>query len=304
MLSLGMSHAFINYNINLIFHAVRLMMVIFEQQLKSRIESGAIELPVLPAVGVQVLALTKDKDSDAYGLADLIENDLSLTSYIMKVANSAAFSSYGKTKTLQQAIAKLGMKNIAQMALTMTVGQSVFKSDLLTREITTYLWQHSLLCALWAREIARLCHLNTEIVFLNALLHQIGKPVVLHAISELLDDDASLPGRDELLELIEKYQKTTGLKLAHAWHLPESIISTISYIDKYDLAHDMRLDVAAVNAARLLADIVLATGEPVNFLDAVADQAVFSELHLYKYEIQLLDEKRDAIEQMMQALIV
>jgi len=280
------------------------MMVILEQQLKTHIASGAIELPVLPAVGVQVLVLTEDKDSDAYGLAGLIENDLSLTSYIMKVANSAAFSSYGKTQTLQQAIAKLGMKNIAQMVLTMTVGQSAFKSNASTREITTYLWQHSLLCALWGREIARLCHLNSEVVFLNALLHQIGKPVVLHAINELLGDQKLLPTRDDLLRLIEKHQKTTGLKLARSWHLPESIMATISYIDEYDLAKDMQLEVAAVNAARLLADIVLATGEPVRFLDAVVDQAVFSELNLYKYEIQLLDDKRDVVEQMMQALIV
>ena len=93
-------------------------MIILEQQLKAHIASGAIELPVLPAVGVQVLALTQDKDSDAYGLAGLIENDLSLTSYIMKVANSAAFSSYGKTQTLQQAIAKLGMKNIKEKSFT------------------------------------------------------------------------------------------------------------------------------------------------------------------------------------------
>ena len=81
-------------------------------------------------------------------------------------------------------------------------------------------------------------------------------------------------------------------------------MATISYIDEYDLAKDMQLEVAAVNAARLLADIVLATGEPVRFLDAVVDQAVFSELNLYKYEIQLLDDKRDVVEQMMQALIV
>ena len=186
----------------------------------------------------------------------------------------------------------------------MTVGQSAFKSNASTREITTYLWQHSLLCALWGREIARLCHLNSEVVFLNALLHQIGKPVVLHAINELLGDQELLPMRDDLLRLIEKHQKTTGLKLARSWHLPESIMATISYIDEYDLAKDMQLEVAAVNAARLLADIVLATGEPVRFLDAVVDQAVFSELNLYKYEIQLLDDKRDVVEQMMQALIV
>ena len=279
-------------------------MINLEQQLKIRIESGAIELPMLPAVGVQVLALTQNEDSDASGLASLIENDLSLTSYILKVSNSAAFSSYGKTQTLQQAITKLGMKNIAQLALTMTVGQGVFKSDALTHEITSYLWQHSLLSALWAREIAGLCRLNSDVVFLNALLHQIGKPVVLHAISDLLNGPAQLPEFDDLLGLIEKYQKRMGLKLAHSWNLPESITATISYIDEYELANDMQLEVAAVNAARLLADIVLATGEPVQFEDAVADQAVFGELSLAKVEIQLLDKKRDAVGQMMQALII
>ena len=279
-------------------------MINLEQQLKIRIESGAIELPMLPAVGVQVLALTQNEDSDASGLASLIENDLSLTSYILKVSNSAAFSSYGKTQTLQQAITKLGMKNIAQLALTMTVGQGVFKSDALTHEITSYLWQHSLLSALWAREIAGLCRLNADVVFLNALLHQIGKPVVLHAISDLLNGSAQLPEFDDLLGLIEKYQKRMGLKLAHSWNLPESITATISYIDEYELANDMQLEVAAVNAARLLADIVLATGEPVQFEDAVADQAVFGELSLAKVEIQLLDKKRDAVGQMMQALII
>ena len=279
-------------------------MINLEQQLKIRIESGAIELPMLPAVGVQVLALTQNEDSDASGLASLIENDLSLTSYILKVSNSAAFSSYGKTQTLQQAITKLGMKNIAQLALTMTVGQGVFKSDALTHEITSYLWQHSLLSALWAREIAGLCRLNADVVFLNALLHQIGKPVVLHAISDLLNGPAQLPEFDDLLGLIEKYQKRMGLKLAHSWNLPESIAATISYIDEYELANDMQLEVAAVNAARLLADIVLATGESVQFEDAVADQAVFSELSLAKVEIQLLDKKRDAVGDMMQALII
>ncbi|MGB1192330.1 MAG: HDOD domain-containing protein, partial [Pseudomonadales bacterium] len=83
-----------------------------EQQLKKRIDSGDLNFPVLPAVGIRVLELTQDDDSDANGLAMLIQNDQSLTSYVMKVANSAAFSRYGKIQTLQQAITKLGLKNI------------------------------------------------------------------------------------------------------------------------------------------------------------------------------------------------
>lgn len=275
-----------------------------EQQLKESIASGDLELPMLSAVGVQVLRFSQDDDSHAQGLAGLIENDQSLTGYIMKVANSAAFSRYGKTQTLQQAITKLGMKNISQMALTLTVGQSVFRSDPLTREVTTYLWQHSLLCAIWGREIARLCHINTEVVFLNALLHQIGKPVALHAIVKSIDDQSQLFERDELLLIIEKHEKTIGLKLASCWNLPESVFSTVQYIDEYDSAGDARLEVATVNAARLLADILLATGESVRFVDAVAEQTVFSDLNLFKEDIQSLDDKRESVGQMMRALII
>ena len=283
---------------------MRLIMVDLEQQLKKHINSGDLDLPVLPAVGIQVLDLTQDDDSDAHGLAGLIQNDQSLSSYVMKVANSAAFSNYGKTQTLQQAIAKLGMKNIGQMVLAKALGQSVFKSDPLTREITTYLWQHSLLCALWAREIARLCNINADVVFLSALLHQIGKPVALHAVAELLNGQSKLPERNNLLLLIEKHQKPIGLKLAKDWNLPETVVATIRYIDEYETAQNARIEVATVNAARLLADILLATGEPIEFIDAVTDKAVFAELNLFKDDIQLLDDKRDSVVQMMQALII
>lgn len=279
-------------------------MIDLEQQLKKRFSSDELDLPVLPAVAVQVLELTKDDASDAHGLANLIQNDQSLTSYVMKVANSAAFSHYGKTQTLQQAIAKLGMKNIGQMVLAKALGQSVFKSDPLTREITTYLWQHSLLCALWAREIARLCDINADAVFLSALLHQIGKPVALHAVAELLNGQSKLPERNNLLLLIEKHQKLIGLKLAKNWNLPETVVATIRYIDEYETAQNARLEVATINAARLLADILLATGESIRFVDAVADQAVFSELNLVIDDIQLLDDKRDSVGRMMQALII
>lgn len=282
---------------------MRLMMADLEQQLKKRIDSGDLNLPVLPAVGVRVLELTQDDDSDANDLATLIQNDQSLTSYVMKVANSAAFSSYGKIQTLQQAITKLGLKNISQMALTMTVGQSVFKSDPMTREITTYIWQHSLLCALWSKEIARLCHVNAEVVFLAALLHQIGKPVALHTINEILDE-GELPERDSLLMLIEKYQKTIGVNLANCWDLPESVVTTIQHIDEYHFSHRKSLDIAVVNAARLLADISLASGEPVKFVDAIDNQGVFNELVLSEAEIQRLDNKRESVGQMMQALVL
>lgn len=275
-----------------------------EQQLKKKVATGDLELPVLPAVGTQVLELTQSADSDARDLAKLIQNDQSLASYVMKVANSAAYSSFGQIQTLQQAIAKLGMQNIGQMALTMTVGQSVFKADPLTKEITAYLWRHSLACALWAREIARVSRINTEVVFLCGLLHQIGKPVALHTIASLLDDNTDMPEREPLLLLIEQYQKNIGVNLARRWNLPESIVEAINYIDDFYAAPNARVEVTTVNAARLLADISLSSNDDVSFTEALSDQPVFNELNLYDEDIQLLQDKRESVEQLLQTLIL
>ncbi len=275
-----------------------------EQKLEKIVEKGLLELPVLPAVGVEVLELTRNENSDAKSLAALIQNDQSLAGHVMKVANSAAYNAIGKIQTLQQAIAKLGMQQIGQMALAVTVGRSAFKSDPVSQKITAELWKRSLACAAWAREIARIGRINTEVVFLSGLLHQIGKPVVLHAIVGLLDSDDDFPSQDELLSMIDNYQKIIGLNLARKWNLPESVIETIEYIDDFDAAPHAREEVAAVNAARHLVDLTLDTTPESYRSITELDQPVFTELNLYEEDLQLLEDKRELIDQLLQTLVL
>ena len=66
-----------------------------EQRLKKRIESGDLELPVLPAVGAQVLELTENADSDAKDLAKLIQSAQNCRS-----KGISAASSHGLIRTL------------------------------------------------------------------------------------------------------------------------------------------------------------------------------------------------------------
>ena len=98
-------------------------------------------------MGTQVLALTQSENSDARDLAQRIHNDQSMASYERKVANSAAFSSKVQIQPLQHAIIELGMKNISEMALSISVGKNVFKAGPVTIEIIQYLWRHLLACA-------------------------------------------------------------------------------------------------------------------------------------------------------------
>ncbi len=281
-----------------------------EQKLKKRVEAGELSMPALPTTAIKVVELTRSEDSDAQSLAKLIQTDQTLASQVMKVANSAAFNSVGQIQTLQQAIAKLGMQQISQMVLAVSVGQTVFGADAYTETLTSYLWRHSLASATWAREIARLSKINTEVVFLCGLLHQIGKPVALHALMELADDEEySLV---DMLALVDQYQRVIGVSLARRWNLPEPVVESINYIDDFYAAPSAREEVMAVNAARLLADLRFGVRfdspqsaiEDMNLVESMRDEAVFVELNFYDEDLQMLQDKVEMVESTIQAMLV
>ena len=92
-----------------------------------KLEKKEFDLPPLPQVASQVLALTTDPDAHAAQLAALIQQDPVLTSKIFQVANSAALGPRREIESLQQAIAWLGLNNVAGSAFSLSVQSGVFK---------------------------------------------------------------------------------------------------------------------------------------------------------------------------------
>ncbi|MEC4671956.1 MAG: HDOD domain-containing protein, partial [Nitrospirota bacterium] len=89
--------------------------------LVDRIEKGELRLPLLPQVAHQVMTLTNDPDSDVTRLASLIQQDQALAGQILSVANSPAYMPRSPIVSLQQAVAWLGMKHLADMALMVSI---------------------------------------------------------------------------------------------------------------------------------------------------------------------------------------
>lgn len=274
-----------------------------EAQFKTCVETGELTLPVLPTVGAEVLSLTRREDADASQLAKLVQNDQSLSGHIMRLANSAAYNNGGKIQTLQQAVTKLGMSQIGQMALTVSVGESVFKSNASTDQIVNYLWKHSLASAAWAKEIARQLRSNTEIAFLCGLLHQIGKPVAVNTLVNILEDEnEALKNHQSIVALIDKYNQLIGASLAKRWEFPEAVIETIDYIDEYTKAPSAKQEAMIVNAARLLATHTLDDKSDEELLEITNNQPVFSELNLYHEDQEVLVAKSASVRSLIESL--
>lgn len=185
------------------------------ERLLSRLTQGAVSLPVLPAAAQRVVSLANDADASIRDVVDAVKGDQSLTSYVLKVANSPLFSPTSPIVSVQQACTRLGGRQLRDLALMVSLS-STFKADGWEREIAG-LFRHAVGSAFFAQEIARMRRFNVEEAFLAGLLADVGMSAALPlAVEANLD-------RSETLLLVQRVHTRVGGMLVKGWGLPRSI---------------------------------------------------------------------------------
>ena len=97
--------------------------------LQERLSDGSLALPPLPAVAQRVLALTSDENASSAALANLVHRDAGLASAVLWTANSAAMGGATQIASLQQAVTRLGMSEVARIAFSASMREDIFASS-------------------------------------------------------------------------------------------------------------------------------------------------------------------------------
>ena len=269
------------------------------QQLEQRIAGKSLALPMLPQVTNQVLSLVNDSDSDAAELAKLIQSDPALAGHVMRIANSAAYSPNAQMTSLQQAIARLGMQNMAEIAMAATMGPKLFPAQGFEQLIKD-IWQSSLATGVWAREIARQGRRNVESTFLCGLLYQIGKPVVLQTVLDIVSNSEADTVADTVDGLMDVYHSKVGAVLAEHWQLPSAVLHTVLGVDSDGAAVGSQDIVDTVKAARVFATCTVADR---NYdTESLSIDRYIVAINLYADDVQVLLDKVDSVHDTISAL--
>ena len=210
--------------------------------LDREISQGEIELPLLPEVATKVLSSSVDERADATLLADLIRQDQGLATHVLRVVNSPGLRGTIEIVSLQQAITRLGMERIREIAVSASVKKNLFKKGAYLH-VAQEAWKTALAASLWSKEVARACRKNVEIGYLCGLLHNIGVPVVLNH----LDRIAPRLTASELTQLLDDEASRTGEMLVRKWQLPAAVATTIVRLGQLELAGE-HTDAVAVAA--------------------------------------------------------
>lgn len=269
------------------------------EPLKQLINSNSIDIPMLPEIANKALILAQDPDSDASQMATLIQSDQSLAGHMMRIANSVAYTPLANLVSLQQAISRLGMGAISEIALSATIGAKFFNTPGY-EDYVSNIWRHALATALWAKEIARHCRTNVEVAFLSGLLHSIGQPAIIQSILDLSKQKQVKLNLDDVLLLEKAYCHQVSKSVISAWKMPTLVIEAIKFHQDYEDAPTAATQAAQVFAASKFASIML---DP-EFMskEELLSLPVLSTLNLYQDEIENLLEQTDTVKGRLEGL--
>lgn len=195
-----------------------------------QIISGIHEIGSLPQSLSAVLEVLNKTTAGADEIADVISKDVSLTTRVLKMVNSAQYSRRGKVTKVSEAVVVMGLNSIKMLTLSSSIFGMLPDKKLMDKCDIKRIWRHLIETAVGARSVARkIGHPEPEEAFVAGILHDIGIIIML------------LHFREKYVEVIEKVQnekmaltdvekKTfgythadVGAEMINAWNLPAKL---------------------------------------------------------------------------------
>jgi HD-like signal output (HDOD) protein len=264
-----------------------------------QIEEKQLDVPILPEVANKALRLTQDPDSTATAMANLIQSDQSLAAHVMRIANSVAYTPLANLVSLQQAVARLGMGAMSEIALAASVGAKLFNTPGYESYIAQQ-WQHALATGLWAKEIARQTRSNVEVAFLAGLLHSIGRPAVLQTILDLVKLHEVALSQQDINELESTYQHAASEMVVNSWEMPSLVTAAVAHYPNFDSAPAAATQAAQISLAIQYATHML-TPDQIEESELLASPALTA-VNSYQDEAEALLAKSESVAEKCQEL--
>ena len=228
--------------------------------LRSIIDARLNDFPAMPAFVGQIATLARSQDTDIRHIADRIRLDPGITANILKLANSAEFGTARSIRSLQEAIVRLGLKQLFQMIVAYGIAPRMAKAmpgyELRPEEMLA----HSLWTALASEEFCRVLGVKTpDMMFTAGLLHDLGK-LAMDEFVATLKNDLKQDVRDRSETFDEAEQNRLGISHAEAgavildrWNFPEPLVAAARWHHHPDQAGPLSPLVSMVHIAEFLA---------------------------------------------------
>jgi putative nucleotidyltransferase with HDIG domain len=199
----------------------------------AQVHAAINALPSMPAVVSELMVQLDHDDVNLADLARKIGVDPALTVRVLRLANSSFYGLKREVRTLDEAVAVLGLRSLRNLVTTAAVMDKLTVNPDSALAFEAY-WRHALGTALCARGIATRKGLDPESAYVAGLLHDIGRLALATLFSGPYKQVLERQAIDDI-PLVQAEHATLGLDhamvgaaLARHWNFPESIRQAIA----------------------------------------------------------------------------
>lgn len=217
--------------------------------------SQPIELPIFHPVALKLQKMLSDYDFTVDEVAQVANEDMSLASQMLKIANSPMYMGRSKVATIKEAVIRLGAQQVVNLVIAASQASAHSSSNPALDHYMKGLWLHSHSCAIGAKWLAISCGMRggAEETYLAALLHDIGKLYLLKSIERLVVAGVinSMFDDELIMEIFDAMHVEQGYRLMQHWNFPPMYCEVIRdhHIDEWDTVNKMLAIVRFVNLA-------------------------------------------------------
>ncbi len=203
-------------------------------EILKRIEEGEA-LPSLSPLTVRLIETASDESCTVRDISDLIGQDPSLTTRVLKLCNSVFYAQRTKVSTLSRAVVLLGIERVRSIALGLSL-RDTFPLGVQGGMDYDGFWKISLYRALIAHELAlKIGEIPAEEAFVAALILEIGQLMLYTALSP--EERGSYPrGRPPTEQLLQWERNALAIDHREAgriiltkWRFPARLIEVQSF---------------------------------------------------------------------------
>jgi HD-like signal output (HDOD) protein len=149
--------------------------------LVEKINNDTLVLPTLPAIALKVRRAADDPNIDLSAMADVVSQDPSLSARMIKISNSAYLGRSVKVTSTQQAITRIGLQQMKNIATALAMEQLFVSKNDVVKQYMNQIWTETIeivanslaVMHVYLKETKNRT-LNLESIMLAALVHNIG----------------------------------------------------------------------------------------------------------------------------------
>lgn len=200
--------------------------------LNEKLNNNLLVLPTLPEIAVKVRQAADDPSINLAAMADVISKDPALAARMVKVANSAFLGRSIKVANLTQAVTRIGLSQVKNIATAMALEQLFVSNNDAVVDAMKELWLDTMEVTCIAMACLRFylvkhkhCNLNTDTMALAALVHRIG---VLPILSEAERHPSVFAEPHYLQHAIKDFAAEIGLSIVKSWQFAELFHPVVS----------------------------------------------------------------------------